>query len=298
MASLKAIRTRIGSVKNTQKITKAMKLVAAARLRRAQDAITAARPYAESLERVVRDLGLVAGPDAHPLLQASTEKKRADVLLLTSDKGLAGAFNSALIRGLEARLKGDLAEFDEVRLRIVGRKGNDHYRRREATIESHDPAPTGKEALDVSRDMANRVTETFLKDGADAVFIAFNRFRAPGSQEVTIKQLLPVTNSSAESSDQESDEERLISLNDFLYEPSKKDVLEQVLPLYVQVQIFRAILESIASELGSRMAAMDAATRNAGELIDKLTLTYNRARQAAITTELTEIVAGAESLKG
>ena len=301
MPSLKAIRTRIGSVKNTQKITRAMKLVAAARLRRAQDAIIAARPYADSLEKIVTDLGRVAGEDAHPLLQKKEEKNRADVLLLTSDRGLAGAFNSALIRGLEGRMRGDLAEYTDLHLRIVGRKGNEHFRRREKTIESHDPTPNGDQALDLSRDMAERLTNTFLADEADAVFIAYNRFKAPGSQEVTIKQLLPICVEETEEHLPLADDIEEIVMHpqiDFLYEPSKKAVLEHVLPLYIQIQLFRAMLESNASELGSRMAAMDAATRNAGELIDKLTLQYNRARQAAITTELTEIVAGAESLNG
>lgn len=288
MPSLKAIRKRIASVKNTQKITKAMKLVAAARLRRAQEAILAARPYSQELERVLGDLARAAGPEAHPLLY-EREQRHSEVLVMTSDRGLAGSFNGALIRQAEKFLAKELADREEVELRIVGRKGNDYFKRREVEIAEFIHAPDSQAALSFSREMANTLIENYTQEKTDSVYLAYNEFRAPGSQKVTITRLLPIQ--PAEGAAEEHD-------SDFLYEPSKESLLEHLLPLYLQNQLYRAALESIASELGARMAAMDAATRNAGEMIDKLTLSYNRARQAAITKELTEIIAGAESLKG
>ena len=290
MPSLKAIRKRIGSVKNTQKITRAMKMVAAARLRRAQEAIVAARPYSDALERVAADLAAAVGSDGHPLLTARPEK-RAQYIVMTSDRGLAGSFNAALIRQVEkSYLPAQLGHIGTVDLHIVGRKGRDYFRRLDANIVNYIEAPTGETALDFSRELAQSAVHDYIEEKTDAVYITYNQFKAPGSQEVVIKKLLPVAS---------FQEPGLGPVPyDFVYEPSEKDVLEHVLPLYVQNRLHRAALESIASELGSRMAAMDAATRNAGEMIAKLTLQYNRARQAAITKELLEIIAGAESLKG
>lgn len=290
MPSLKAIRKRIGSVKNTQKITRAMKLVAAARLRRAQDAIIAARPYSSALEQVVAELAARAGRDAHELL-AQRPGKRAEVVVLTSDRGLAGSFNAQVLRRSEALLGDELADWDEVGLRVVGRKGNDFFKRRDVSILKYIGAPTSQTALDLSREIANHVVDDFLEERTDRIYLIYSEFKSAMSQKPVVRQLLPIEpHVIAEGESQRA--------GDFLYEPSKEELLAHLLPLYVQNGIYRAALESIASELGARMSAMDSATRNAGEMIDRLTLQYNRARQAAITKELLEIIGGAEALKG
>lgn len=291
MPSLKGIRKRIGSVKNTQKITRAMKLVAAAKLRRAQDAIIAARPYASSLERVVAELSAKAGKDAHPLL-VERDGKRARIVTITSDRGLAGAFNTNICRAVEGFVDEKLADHDEVSLRTVGKKGNDYFRSRDANITSFDSAPTSKTALDYSHELSNHVIEDFLEDKVDRVYLVYNEFRSAISQDIATKQLLPVEAMVLDDDDDDS------LGGDYLYEPSKEELLGHLVPLYVQIRIYNALLESIASEFGARMTAMESATKNAGEMIDKLTLQYNRARQQAITKELLEIISGAEALKG
>lgn len=293
MASLKEIRKRIGSVKNTQKITRAMKLVAAARLRKAQEAIIAARPYSEALSRVVGDLAEHAGRDAHQLLAERTGD-RILLVVMTSDKGLAGGFNAQINRKVAELLKGDWKDKD-VKLRIVGRKGNDYSKRRfESNILDFRLAPTGDTALEFSRELSNEIVDEFLDDNVDRVVVLYNEFVSAMTQNVTLMQVLPVEPVERE----ESEDDAHAAGADFVYEPSKHELLDHLVPLAVQNSIFKSSLESIASELGSRMSAMDSATNNAGDMINKLTLTYNRARQAAITTELTEIVSGAESLKG
>ncbi len=298
MASLKDIRKRIGSVKNTQKITRAMKMVAAARLRKAQDAITAARPYSVALTQVVRDLAEHAGRDAHPLL-AERAGERILLIVMTSDKGLAGGFNAQLNRKVSELLKGEWVDKD-VKVQVIGRKGNDYIKRRfEDSIDSFKNAPTSVTVLEVAREISNEAIDAFLGDKVDKVVILYNEFVSAMTQNVTLAQLLPVEPEEAEPSDSDTASENAGgNSGDFLYEPSKQELLEHLVPLAVQNSVFKSCLESIASEQGSRMSAMDSATNNAGDMISKLTLVYNRARQAAITTELTEIVSGAESLKG
>jgi F-type H+-transporting ATPase subunit gamma len=291
MPSLKAIRKRIGSVKNTRKITRAMKLVAAAKLRRAQDAIVAARPYASALTRVVSELAHAAGEEAHPLFAERKGGTKAAIVLFTSDRGLAGAFNSSIIKRVEQFVETDLASYSEISLRIIGRKANQHFSRRHANIASFDAAPTGPTALTVARETANRVIDDFLTGKVDRVFVVYNEFKSAISQGVVVKQVLPVQPEETPGDDAGPG-------IDYIYEPSKEDLLDRLVPLYVQIGLYRAALESIASEFGARMTSMDNATRNAGEMIDKLTLQYNRARQAAITKELLEIIGGAEALKG
>jgi F-type H+-transporting ATPase subunit gamma len=295
MPSLKAIRKRIGSVKNTQKITRAMKLVAAARLRRAQDAIIAARPYSAALERVVAELADRAGRDAHKLL-AERPGKRAEVVVLTSDRGLAGSFNAQVLRRSEALLGDELGDWSEVGLRVVGRKGNEFFKRRDGSILSHITAPTSQSALEMSRDLANIVVEDFLEEKTDRIYLIYSAFKSAMSQTPVVRQLLPIEPTALV--EQAAAHDASPRAGDFLYEPSKEELLAHLLPLYVQNSIYRAALESIASELGARMSAMDSATRNAGDMIDRLTLQYNRARQASITKELLEIIGGAEALKG
>ena len=300
MPSLKAIRKRIGSVKNTRKITRAMKLVAAAKLRRAQDAIIAARPYAHALTTVVSELAEVAGADAHPLF-ASRPANRVTMVMISSDRGLAGAFNSSVIRRVEQFVEQDLGGAQQVSLRILGKKANQHFSRRNANIASYDPAPTGPTALTTAREMANRVIDDFLTDKVDRVYLVYNEFKSAISQNVVVKQILPVVADAVTDKDGDGQITRADFTHvgpDYIYEPGKEALLARLVPLFVQIGLYRACLESIASEFGARMSAMENATNNAGEMISRLTLVYNRARQAAITKELLEVISGAEALKG
>jgi F-type H+-transporting ATPase subunit gamma len=290
--SLKAIRTRITSVKNTRKITRAMKLVSTAKLRRAQDALIAARPYTAAITKVVAQLSSVAGMDSHKLFE-ERELKKAAIVVVTSDRGQAGAFNANVVKAVERYAANELSGATEVSLRIIGRKGNQYFARRRTTITSFDPAPTGLTALQTARETANRVIDDFVSGKVDRVFVVYNEFKSAISQIVRVKQILPVV--------PEKDAAVAEGQNaeiDFIYEPSKQILLERLVPLYVQIQLYRAALESIAAEFAARMTAMENATKNAGEMIAKLTLVYNRARQASITKELLEIIGGAEALKG
>jgi F-type H+-transporting ATPase subunit gamma len=300
MPSLKAIRTRITSVKNTRKITRAMKLVSTAKLRRAQDALIQARPYTAAISRVVSELSAVAGAASHPLFEHRTLQNAA-IVVMTSDRGQAGAFNANVTKAVERYAANELSGATEVSLRIIGRKGNQYFSRRRATITSFDPAPLGTTALEQARETANRVISDFQAGKVDRVFVVYNEFRNAASQAVRVKQLLPVVaeaetalvptkGASAPAADDES--------SDFIYEPDKQVLLDRLVPLYVQIQLYRAALESITSFFAAQMTAMENATKNAGDMISALTLQYNRARQASITKELAEIVGGAEALKG
>ncbi len=288
MPSLKAIRTRITSVKNTRKITKAMQLVSTAKLKRAQGALVAARPYTQAITDVVAQLSAVAGASAHPLFEERPLIK-AGIVVMTSDRGQAGAFNANVTKAVERYAANELSGAQEVSLRIIGRKGNQYFSRRRATITSFDGAPTGATALDTARETANRVIADFQAGHVDRVFVVYNEFKNAGSQAVKVKQILPVV---TEKTDAEADSA------DYLYEPSKQQLLERLVPLYVQIMLYRAALESITSFFAAQMTAMQNATKNAGDMIAALTLQFNRARQASITKELAEIVGGAEALKG
>jgi F-type H+-transporting ATPase subunit gamma len=295
MPSLKAIRTRIASVKNTQKITRAMKLVAAARLRRAQDAMNAARPYAKRMEEVVADLAgrLQAAARTekpeHPLL-THRDVKTVRLVVISSDRGLAGGYNSNLNRSTERFLVDEKEKYPHFELATVGRKAREHFRRRAAvTITKEYPGVTSETALERARELAADLTKDFLDGKIDKVIVVFNEFKSAISQVVVFAPLLPIR-----ANELPATEGRI----DFEYEPSKADVLDTILPLYVEISLYRIMLEAIASEFGARMSAMDNATKNAKEMIGSLTLQFNRARQAAITKELMEIVGGAEALKG
>jgi F-type H+-transporting ATPase subunit gamma len=295
MPSLKNIRTQIASKKSTQKITRAMKLVAASRLRRAQDAIVAARPYANALGEAIAEVALRAGTESHPLLDRRSPE-RITLVLLTSDRGLAGGFNANVFRVTQRFInerKQATPPAREIVLEIVGKKGRDYYRRRRQTINRETPAPTAETASQIAREMAQIVSHEFHESRTDAVFLVYNEFKSAVQQRVVVEPLLPVSTELAGG-------EKAVAAGalDFLYEPSKAKLLDALLPLYLESQIYRGLLESIASELGARMTAMDSATNNAKEMIANLTLQYNRARQAAITKELMEIVSGAEALKG
>jgi F-type H+-transporting ATPase subunit gamma len=294
VASLKAIRKRIVSVKNTRKITRAMKLVAAAKLRRAQDTMIAARPYTQALSSVVSELSGVAGKDAHPLFE-EREAKRVAIVVITADRGLAGAFNTNVIKQVERFAANELQGAQEVSLRLIGRKANQYFSRRRTVITSYDPAPTSATALETAREAANRVIDDFIANKVDRVYLVYNEFKNAGSQVVRTVQLLPVQPDKVEDSKKAGHGD---TSPDYLYEPSKETLLTRLVPLFVQINIYRAALESIAAFFGAQMMAMENATKNAGDMITRYTLQYNRARQAAITKELAEIVGGAEALKG
>ena len=293
MPSLKAIRKRIASVKNTRKITAAMKLVAGARLRRAQEAIIAARPYAQRMHEVVAELaarvGAQSGELAHPLL-ALRDEKRVAIIQLSSDRGLCGGFNSNLSRRTERFVFDNADRFSEVTLHIVGKKGREYFKRRKVKLGHEWPAPVSSAgAEERAREIAHVATTSFLAGDVDAVYLVYNEFKSAMSQRVAVEPLLPVVPTKLDEAH---------GINDFKYEPSRDELLSHIIPLDIEVQIFRALLESIASEFGARMSAMDSATTNASDMIGRLTLDFNRARQAAITKELMEIVGGAEALKG
>jgi F-type H+-transporting ATPase subunit gamma len=288
MPSLKAVRIRIASVKSTQKITRAMKLVAAAKLRRAQDAIQAARPYSDALGEAVAELAARAGDAAHPMLH-QREVKRIELVTLTSDRGLCGGFNANVGRAAERFMAERRGTDVSVRLVTIGRKGREYARRRRMDIAHELAGPVGATAMTRAREVAHTATDDFGEGRCDAVFLAYNEFKSAVSQKVVVVPLLPIAPAEVPPD---------AGAIDFLYEPGKKELLSILLPLYIENRIYRAMLESIASEFGARMSAMENATRSASEMIDRLTLQYNRARQAAITKELMEIVGGAEALKG
>jgi F-type H+-transporting ATPase subunit gamma len=283
MASLKAIRKRISSVRNTQQITKAMKMVAAAKLRRAQEAVVQSRAYAEKLGGVVAGLASEASLREHTLVRERTPESRVMLIVLTSDRGLCGGFNTNLIRQAEKFLA--TPERTAV-LGTIGRKGHDFYKRRSVEIIEHVMA-TGPAPIELARDIVARAVARFVNEEVDAIYLLFSRFRSAISQVPTLERLLPIEAPAA------SDDPR-----EYLFEPDRDAVIESILPRYVEVKVFQAVLESIASEHGARMTAMESASKNASDMIERLTLEMNRARQATITKELMEIVGGAEALKG
>src|SRR3989304_2042549 len=291
MANLRAIRKRISSKKSTQQITKAMKMVSAAKLRRAQDAINAARPYARKMREVVTAVAGRAAGDAHPLLTAREGKKLA-LLVVTSDRGLCGSFNSGLTRAVNRFIDGRRETHEEIVLFVVGRKGRDFFRRREVPIRHEYIGVLGSLSRHHAERIANDLVEGFLSEAFDEVRIAFNEFRSAISQVVRFEGLFPIALEKAEGSAGAGAE------NDYLYEPGRKGILASRLPKYVEMQIFRVLLESVAGGHGARMTAMDSATNNSVDMISRLTLQMNRARQATITTQPPAIVSGAEALKG
>jgi len=289
MANLRAIRKRVSSVKSTQQITRAMKMVSAAKLRRAQEAVNAARPYSRKMREVVTAVAGRAGADAHPLLTAREAKKLA-LLVVTSDRGLCGSFNSGLTRAVHRYINEHRGEYEEITLFVIGRKGRDFFRRREIPIRKEYLGVLGSVSRQHAETIAGDLVGGFLDGEFDEVQIAFNEFRSAISQIVRFEKMFPIA---LESSEKTAGDDV-----DYLYEPSREEILATLLPKYVQTMILRVLLESVAGEHGARMTAMDSATNNSVDMIARLTLQMNRARQATITTELTEIVSGAEALKG
>jgi F-type H+-transporting ATPase subunit gamma len=289
MANLLDIRRRIKSVKNTEQITKAMKMVSASKLRRAQERVINARPFAQKMAEVLADLASQTSEDfQHPLMDPRGDERYL-VVLVTADKGLCGAFNANLIKAAQVFIREHPGK--QIEFLTVGRKGRDFFRRR-ADVTGEYIGLTGKgrvefsEALEVAGDIIKRFTET---EEIDKVFLIFAEFKTVLTQRIVSEQLLPISQTKA-------NESGTAEGIDYIYEQPPAEVFTRLLPRLIETQIFRALLESIASEQGARMTAMDAASKNAGELISTLTLNLNRARQAAITREIIEIVSGAAAL--
>ena len=295
MPNLLDIRRRIKSVKNTQQITKAMKMVSAAKLRRAQDRVVTARPFANKMAEVLGELAKRTDEDFHHPLLDYRGDQRYLLVLITADKGLCGAFNTNLTKAAQSFMR----ENSDKTIEIValGRKGRDFFRNRHAAISSEYIGLTGKgrvelsEALEVARAIINQYTED---TGIDKVYLVYNEFKSVLSQRVVLEQLLPISRPKQE--EPEAKSQQPVTLIDYIYEQPPEEMFGQLLPRLIETQIFRALLESVASEQGARMTAMDSASKNASELIDSLTLNMNRVRQAAITNEIIEVVSGAAAL--
>src|SRR5882672_6136173 len=297
MASLRAIRTRIKSVRNTQKITKAMKLVAAAKLRRAQDAVLRTRPYAEALNELLGSLAaarVAAEIPPHPLMEVRENPKRIEVVLLTSDRGLCGGFNSNIIRRAQRFLVEEADKYDVIQFSTIGRRGRDFAKKRGIQTRKDYVGFFGRLRFAMAKQVADDLIVEFRECKLDAVYLLYNQFRSAMSQTITLTRLLPIA-APAEAA-QAQEKARFIT-PEHLYEPSRPELLEHLIPRQLAMSIWRALLESEASEHGARMTAMDSATKNANDMIGRLSLEYNRARQASITKELMEIVSGAEALK-
>ena len=297
MPSLIDIRRRLRSVKSTQQITKAMKMVAAAKLRRAQERVVGARPYAKLLTEVLASVTAHAGEVKHPLLATHEEERRVIVVVVAGDRGLAGAFNTNVNRAT-AHLLAQHPQWTEVRILPVGKKAVDYWRRRKIPFtETTYPGIFNDLRYAHGKEIASFLAQEFLEDRIDAAYIVVNEFRSILSQVVRTTRLLPLSTEAVAAETKPKGAEPESQPREYLFEPDAKTILAWLLPRYLEFTVFRALAESAAAEMGARMTAMGSATKNAGEIIDKLTLTYNRARQARITKELIEIVSGAAALE-
>ncbi|MGH7807015.1 MAG: ATP synthase F1 subunit gamma [Thermodesulfobacteriota bacterium] len=293
MPSLRQIRSKISSVKGTRRIMSAMKLISAVKLQRAQGLLQSFRPYSDSFEEIAKNLALRSDPEHHPLLRRPEERKKLHLVFMTSDRGLCGSFNSNLIRKIETFLAVEGKHYEGIGFRFVGRRGRDHFARRkirasEIRAENSYIGINERNFSNVSNEIASGLAKEFIQGESDEVVLVYNRFKSALSQVITFEKLLPI-----EFEEKTGDAKPV----DYLYEPNRKQVLKYVVTKYVQVRLERAILESITSEYGARMTAMENATRNAEDVIKKLTLLFNKTRQAIITRELMDIVNGTESLR-
>ena len=286
MATLKIIRKRITSIRNTQQITKAMKMVSAAKLRRAQEAALLARPYADKMNDILTNVSARVSRAAHPLL-ATREEKRVQLVLVTSDRGLCGGYNANLVRAAETFMRNHGAG-KEILLALVGRKGADYYRRRRGETGERYLNFLSMPAEELAAVIAEKLIARFVDGETDAVYLLYSHFRSALSQVPTLEKILPVDLSESQEPEQ---------LTEYLYEPGADELLSSLLPKITEIKVQRALLEATASEHGARMTAMDSATTNASKMMGSLTLQMNRARQASITRELMEIVGTAEALK-
>jgi F-type H+-transporting ATPase subunit gamma len=299
MPSLIDLRRRVRAVKNTQQITKAMKMVAASKLRRAQERIVSARPYAVQMQRVLTSVAarIGAGDDAsaHPLLTVRERGVDSKTLLIvvTGDKGLCGSFNTNVIKGAGGFLTGS---GERCSLGLVGRKGRDYFGRRGLQVLFEQVGIFQKLRYDDARTIAQTAIEAFTSGEVDRVMLVYNEFKSVISQRVVVDQLLPIARREAESQPAATDRAAGAATIDYLYEPSPQEIFNQLLPRYVEIQVYRALLESNAAFFAAQMTAMDTATKNSAEMIANLTLYMNKVRQAAITREIIEVVSGAQAL--
>jgi F-type H+-transporting ATPase subunit gamma len=283
MPALIDIRRRIRSVKNTQQITKAMKMVSAAKLRRAQEAMFAARPYARKMMEVLNSLAGRANPEAHPLLTPHGQE-RVLLVVITADKGLCGGFNANIIRAAARFLDDEARKEQKLELELIGRKGRDFFKRRRYKVHTERVGIFQALRFPAAQAIARRLMERYVAVEVDEIYLVYNEFKTVVQQKVVVERLLPITPLAFDPKE---------PAQDYLYEPAPARIFGEILPKHVEVQVWRALLESAAAEHGARMAAMDAATNNAGEMIDRLTLYMNKVRQAAITKEIIEVVSGA-----
>lgn len=294
MATLREIRRRIGSVKSTQKITKAMKMVAAAKLRRAQGNILSARPYAYKLGALIKHLINNDEARQNPLVSQAADVKNVLLVVVTADRSLCGAFNTNILRKVRNLLEEEFKPFHEAgRLRMitVGRKGDEFLTKRGFPVIARFTNFFNTMTLDDARHIVSACVKEFSESRADEVYVLYNEFKSAIQQRIVLEKLLPV-----EPEKVESEHHYRVEV-DYIYEPSQNEILNTLVPRHLNIQMWRILLESFAAEMGARMTAMDSATENAGELISHLTLHYNRARQAAITKEILEVVSGAEALQ-
>ncbi len=295
MASVQDLKRRIRSIRNTRKITKAMELVAGARLRRAQARIEAMRPYADRMMELMAGTARASSSvRSLPLLQRRDEIETVAIVAVTGDRGLAGGFNAQVLRAafaLQRRLQG---EGKQVRWLVVGRKGASTLRFRRLEVDRAFEGFTDRPAYSDAQGVAHRLAELYTDEEVDQVVVVYNHFESPLVQRVTEQTVLPIAEHVLETSDEERRDD--VRRGDFIFEPEPEEILARLLPVYLETELYRALLESAASELGARMTAMRNASKNAGELVDRLTLAMNRARQAEITQEILEVVAGADAL--
>jgi F-type H+-transporting ATPase subunit gamma len=284
MPSTIDIRRRIRSVKNTQQITKAMKMVAAAKLRRAQERMFAARPYAAGLRQVLASVATRVDINSHPLLQSREPERNVVVIVVTADRGLCGAFNSNVIRAAQNFIREH--NFEGVELLTIGRKAGDFFKRRPIPIRQNVFVAQAL-SIEVAHEIADGLIKDFIEEKIDGVYVVYNEFKSLIAQNVRAERLLPIMSEFDATPNQPS--------TDYLYEPGPEQILSDLLPKHIEFQLYRVLLESAAAEQGARMTAMEAATKNASDMINFLTLTYNRIRQAAITKEIIEIVSGASA---
>jgi F-type H+-transporting ATPase subunit gamma len=289
MPSLRAIRKRIASVKNTKQITKAMKMVAAAKMRGAEERLHKSRPYAKKLDEVISDLVARAGIENYLLLAGREQPTKAELIVVTSDRGLAGGFNTQINKAAEEQFRALKQKYEQVTVSVVGRKGRDYLKRRNYPLRRVYTNVLGQFDFSLAVDIGKEFVEDFRAGEFDVAYVIYNEFLTAMSQTLVVRQLLPLAHVEAR--------ERATFV-DFRYAPSQEAILETLLPREAYYILYKAFIESFAAEMGARMTAMDSATRNAEEMISALTLQFNRARQAAITKELMEIINGAEALKG
>lgn len=293
MATLREIKTRIKAVQNTQKITKAMKMVSASKLRKVQNRMLDLRPYAEKMQEVLTSLARGADRESHPLL-AFRPRKTVEIVVVTADRGLCGAFNTNILKAAQKSIDEFKKGGFEISISTIGKKSRDYFKRRGVPVRNSWTGISGNVSFSGAQEIANNIKENFINETVDEVTVVYNAFKSMATQTITVSQLLPLA--PIEEGNEGSAPESAPA--DFIYEPSMEAIFDRLIPRNVDIQIYRALLESSAAEEAARMSAMENATKSCSEMVEKLTLQFNKARQASITGELMDIVGGVEALKG